>query len=76
MKIRVIVLKTLRSCSEYITQSVGAGHSVFKIRQILEAFVQSEQSVREKFKTLAIQKVGLVLDVRFASGVRFGGFTD
>ena len=75
MKIRVIVLKTLRSCSEYIAQSVGAWHSVFKIRQ-LEAFVQSEQSVREKFKTLAIQKVGLVLGVRFVSGVRFGGFTD
>jgi hypothetical protein len=63
MKIGVIVAQTFCSGGKDITELLGARHSVFKFREMLETFVQGEQSIRHKFKILTVQESQFVVSV-------------
>jgi hypothetical protein len=72
MKIGIIVAQTFGSGGEHVTEPLGAGYSIFEFRQILEALVQPQESVRQKFKLLAVQQSRFFLGVRIVSSGGFG----
>jgi hypothetical protein len=72
MKIRVIVAQTFDSGGKHVTEPLGSGYSIFEFRQILEALVQLQESIRQKFKLLAAQQSRFFLGVRLVSSRGFG----